>query len=92
MTPQDRKTLGQLTGLADGVVRAAKARRDLHIDVPSRTLSNVRYCPRKRIIEMGTHAQLLRRRGPYYRLYTRQFRRQLEQVYDPFAELSPAPA
>ena len=31
------------------------------------------------IIEMGTHAELLRRRGHYYRLYTAQFRSELEQ-------------
>jgi ATP-binding cassette subfamily B protein len=37
-----------------------------------------------RIVEMGTHAELLRRRGHYYRLYTRQFRRQLELDLDPF--------
>ena len=55
MTKQDHKTLSQLTGLADGVVRAAHARRDPYLDVPSRTLSNVRYSPRKRIIEMGTN-------------------------------------
>ncbi len=44
------------------------------------------------IVEMGSHAELLRRRGHYYRLYTRQFRRQLEQAYDPFAEPSLVPA
>jgi len=55
ISKQDRKTLSQLTGLADGVVRAANARRDPYLDVPSRTLSNVRYSPRKRIIEMGTN-------------------------------------
>ena len=32
---------------------AAEKRRDPHVDIPSRTLSNVRYSPRKRIIEMG---------------------------------------
>jgi ATP-binding cassette subfamily B protein len=37
-----------------------------------------------RITEMGTHAELLRQRGHYYRLYTRQFRQQLEQEFDPF--------
>ncbi len=37
-----------------------------------------------RIVEMGTHAELLRRRGHYYRLYTRQFREELAQEYDPF--------
>jgi ATP-binding cassette subfamily B protein len=36
------------------------------------------------IAEMGTHAELLRARGHYYRLYTQQFRRELEQEYDLF--------
>ncbi len=45
-----------------------------------------------RIVEMGSHAELLRRRGHYYRLYTRQFRRQLEEEYDPFVLRSPAAA
>ena len=50
---RDRKTLASIQGLADGVVRAAQRRRDPHVDIPSRTLSNVRYSPRKKIIEMG---------------------------------------
>jgi len=37
-----------------------------------------------RIAEIGTHAELLRARGHYYRLYTQQFRRELEQEYDLF--------
>jgi len=37
-----------------------------------------------RIAEMGSHAELLRARGHYYRLYTKQFRHQLEQEYDVF--------
>jgi ATP-binding cassette subfamily B protein len=45
-----------------------------------------------RIAEMGSHAELLRKRGRYYRLYTRQFRQQLEQEYDPFRAPSLAPA
>ena len=37
------------------------------------------------IAEMGTHAELLRKRGQYYRLYTQQFRYEREQAYgDPF--------
>jgi ATP-binding cassette, subfamily B, bacterial len=36
------------------------------------------------ITEMGTHAELLRARGHYYRLYTQQFREELEQEYDSF--------
>ena len=34
-----------------------------------------------RITEMGNHAELLRQRGHYYRLYTQQFRQELEQQY-----------
>ncbi|HVN15433.1 MAG TPA: ABC transporter ATP-binding protein [Anaerolineales bacterium] len=34
-----------------------------------------------RIAEHGTHAELLRQRGHYYRLYTQQFRQQLEVQY-----------
>jgi ATP-binding cassette subfamily B protein len=48
-----------------------------------------------KIAEMGTHAELLRKQGHYYRLYTKQFRHQLEQEYD-LGRLtggaSPAPA
>jgi ATP-binding cassette subfamily B protein len=35
-----------------------------------------------RIVEMGSHAELLRARGRYHDLYTRQFRRQLEREYN----------
>jgi DNA topoisomerase-6 subunit A len=53
LTPRDKKTMGSIVGLADRVVDAAEKRRDPHVDIPSRTLANVRYSPRKRIIEMG---------------------------------------
>ncbi|GAB4537874.1 MAG: ABC transporter ATP-binding protein [Anaerolineales bacterium] len=33
------------------------------------------------IAEQGTHAELLRQRGHYYRLYTQQFRHELELAY-----------
>jgi ATP-binding cassette subfamily B protein len=36
------------------------------------------------IHEMGTHHELLRLRGKYYQLYTRQFRHQMEEALDPF--------
>src|SRR3990172_8761932 len=54
LSPRDKKTMGSIVGLADGVVVAAEKRRDPHVDIPARTLSNVRYSPRKRIIEMGS--------------------------------------
>jgi ATP-binding cassette subfamily B protein len=44
-----------------------------------------------RIAEMGNHAELLKNRGHYYRLYTQQFRQELELEYDPFG-LGNAPA
>ena len=34
-----------------------------------------------RIKEIGNHADLLRKRGHYYRLYTRQFRHEMEEEY-----------
>lgn len=34
-----------------------------------------------RIVEVGTHRELIQKRGAYYDLYTRQFRRALEQQY-----------
>ena len=37
-------------------------------------------------------SELLRKRGHYYRLYTRQFRQQLEQEFDPFKAPSMAVA
>ncbi len=37
-----------------------------------------------RIVEMGSHAELLRARGRYYQLYTRQFRREMELEFAPF--------
>jgi ATP-binding cassette subfamily B protein len=35
------------------------------------------------IIENGSHSELLRQRGHYYRIYTSQFRSELEQEYAP---------
>jgi ATP-binding cassette subfamily B protein len=45
------------------------------------------------IAEMGAHAELLRAQGKYYRLYTQQFRHELEREYDVFKnELTTATA
>ncbi|MBN1889942.1 MAG: ABC transporter ATP-binding protein, partial [Thermoflexales bacterium] len=44
------------------------------------------------ISEMGTHAELLRARGHYYRLYTKQFRHEMEREYDVFGTLGLSPA
>jgi ATP-binding cassette subfamily B protein len=34
------------------------------------------------LLEMGTHSELLRKRGKYYQLYTRQFRSQIDKEVD----------
>jgi len=44
------------------------------------------------IVEMGSHAELLRAGGRYFRLYTQQFRQRLDRDNDPFQAPSLAPA
>jgi len=55
LNQRDRKTMQQLLGLAEGVETAADRKRDPYLDIPSRTLSNVRFNKSKRFIEMGTN-------------------------------------
>ncbi|HEX7378750.1 MAG TPA: DNA topoisomerase IV subunit A [Pirellulales bacterium] len=50
---RDKKTLGDLKNLADGVVAAAEKKREPFLEIPARSLSNVRYNKTKRYIEMG---------------------------------------
>src|ERR1700730_19260398 len=54
LNPRDKKTLGEIVSLADDVVTAAEKRRDPHLDIPARSLSNVKYNRQKRFIEMGS--------------------------------------
>ncbi len=54
LTHTDKKTLKDLVDLADRIVEDAKKKRDPYLDIPARTLSNVRYNKQKRFIEMGT--------------------------------------
>jgi len=54
LTVRDRKTIKSLRGMANTVVRLAERGRAPHLDVPSRSASNVRYNKSKRIIEMGS--------------------------------------
>ncbi len=55
LTPEDKKTLGSLKNLADGVVTVANRSRAPHLDIPSRSLSNVRFNQTAKIIEMGSN-------------------------------------
>src|SRR5262245_29473693 len=54
LTDKDKKTLGSIGGLADMVIQSADRGRPPHVDIPSRSLSNVRFNQSKRIIEMGS--------------------------------------
>jgi DNA topoisomerase-6 subunit A len=54
LTPQDKVTLTKLRGLADSVVKSATASRAPFVEIPSRSLSNVKYNKTKRFIEMGS--------------------------------------
>ncbi len=55
LTDRDKKTLRDLVGLADRIVVDAEKKRDPYLDIPARTLSNVRYNKTKRRIEMGSN-------------------------------------
>ncbi len=54
LSVKDKRTLKLLRGVADGVVQTAQRKRAPHLDIPSRSLSNVRYNRTKRFIEMGS--------------------------------------
>jgi DNA topoisomerase VI subunit A len=53
LSKRDAKTMERLRELADEVVAAAEKKRDPFVDVPARSLSNVKYNKSKRFIEMG---------------------------------------
>jgi DNA topoisomerase-6 subunit A len=56
LSDRDRKTLTSLRGLAKSVAETAAKAKPPHLDVPSRSLSNVTYNRTKRFIEMGKGA------------------------------------
>jgi DNA topoisomerase VI subunit A len=49
----DAKTLNLIVRLANEVATSAEKHRDPHLDIPTRSLSNVRFNKSRRIIEMG---------------------------------------
>jgi DNA topoisomerase-6 subunit A len=54
LTDKDKKTLSSLRGLAGEVTAFAERSRAPHLEVPSRSLSNVRFNASRKIIEMGS--------------------------------------
>ena len=53
LSSRDAKTMKRLMDLADGVAEPPPRSRDPHVDIPARSLSNVRYNKQRRFIEMG---------------------------------------
>jgi DNA topoisomerase-6 subunit A len=54
LTAKDKKTLGSLRELANGVVATAEKAKPPHLEIPSRSLSNVKYSTTRKILEMGS--------------------------------------
>lgn len=54
LTERDKKTLNALRDLAKQVVESAEKRKTPYLDIPSRSLSNVRFNKSQRFIEMGS--------------------------------------
>ena len=54
LTPKDKKTLGSLKGVANEVAKCAETGRAPHLDVPSRSLSNVKFNKSRGFLEMGS--------------------------------------
>jgi DNA topoisomerase-6 subunit A len=54
LTAKDKKTLGSIRNLAEEVVQSADRLRAPYVEIPSRSLSNVRFNQSKRIVEMGS--------------------------------------
>src|SRR3984957_3589822 len=52
-----KKTTQKLIKLADEVLRQVKGQENPYLQVPSRTLANVRFNPKKKIIELGGEKQ-----------------------------------
>jgi len=55
LTKRDKDTLVKIDGLANSVAKMAGRKRDPAVDIPSRSLSNVRYNRSKKILEMGSN-------------------------------------
>lgn len=54
LSEKDKRTLNAIRGMADQVVKFAEKNRAPHLEIPSRSLSNVKYNKSKRFIEMGS--------------------------------------
>ncbi|MCK4871943.1 MAG: DNA topoisomerase IV subunit A [Phycisphaerales bacterium] len=54
---RDERTVGKITEMTEGIVRAGLAHRDPFLDIPTRASSNVKYNKSRKILEMGSAKQ-----------------------------------
>ena len=53
----DKKTIQKIEKLADSVVKAVKGGKNPFVEIPIRSLANVRFNEKRRLIELGTQRQ-----------------------------------
>jgi DNA topoisomerase-6 subunit A len=54
LSQRDKQTIHQIRELGTTVIESARKKRDPYMDVPARTLSNVKFSKTKKILEMGS--------------------------------------
>ena len=53
LSKQDERTIDQIKNMAESVCKKAEKKADLAIDIPARSLSNINFNTKRRILEMG---------------------------------------
>ncbi len=53
----DKKTVGKIEKLAESVLRATKGGKNPFVEIPIRSLANVKYSEKRRLIELGSQRQ-----------------------------------
>jgi len=53
----DKKTIGKIERLAESVLKATKGGKNPFVEIPIRSLANVKFSERKRLIELGSQKQ-----------------------------------
>ncbi len=53
----DRKTIGKIERLAESVLKATKGGKNPFVEIPIRSLANVKWSEKKRLIELGSQRQ-----------------------------------
>src|SRR5574342_938361 len=53
----DKKTIGKIEKLAESVLKATKGGKNPFVEIPIRSLANVKYSEKKRLIELGSQRQ-----------------------------------